>query len=239
VLLKLRGHPSIVGLVGFTPPIGDARTAPIFMQLATGGSLADVIHNPGTPPTTRAKWAVGIALGMRFCHKKQVIHRDLKPGNVLLDDHSEVMIADFGSSKNEQTMTSMSRVAGTLYYVAPEVTEIGADYDETVDVYSYGIVLWEIIKGIAPYKEFPLTHGAQEGNFLRAVKERAVRPNLDGIKDWVKDFLKTLWDGNPSIRPTFDGVLTKLASKDYAIVDGVDKAAVQDYRNRIEAREAH
>jgi hypothetical protein len=239
VLLKLRGHPSIVGLVGFTPPLGGAKVAPIFMQLATGGSLADLVRKPDSTPTTRAKWAVGVALGMRFCHSKQIIHRDLKPGNILLDERGEVKIGDFGSSKNEQTMTSQSRTVGTLHYVAPELTEVGGDYDETVDVYSYGILLWEIVKGIAPFAEFPITHQAQESAFLRAVRERNARPKLDAtIKDWVRELLQKLWDSTPSARPTFAQVLDVLAAKGYALLDGVDKAAVQDYRTRVETVEA-
>jgi hypothetical protein len=239
VLLKLKAHPAIIGLVGWVPPLGPSKVACIYMQYMENGSLSTGIHQMGASPTVKATWAVGLALGLRYLHHKEVVHRDIKPENVLLDEKNEVHIGDFGSAKNEATIVSLSRAAGTLWYVAPEFHGVGhTDYNFAVDVYSYAIVLWEIIKGEKPYSERKVTNPVQENAFLQGVREKHWRPNVTGWTGWIVRFLDELWDNSPTTRGTMDDVLDELAAHDYAILPGVDKAVVEAYRSRVEAAEA-
>jgi serine/threonine protein kinase len=240
ILFKLRGHPAVVGLVGYTPPLSGSNAAFVYMQYMVNDSLERGIYRTTPSPTVRAKWALGLAMAIRFFHRREVIHRDIKPGNVLLDERNEVCIGDFGSSKNESTLTSQSRAAGTLWYVAPELHIVGGDceYDAAVDVYSFGIVLWEIIRGERPYADHPVSNAAQEAVFLAGVREAGWRPRLDGLAGWMRDMLGRLWGGAPAARGTMDEAVATLAANHYAIVPGVDTAALQEYRTRLEAAEA-
>jgi serine/threonine protein kinase len=106
-----------------------------------------------------------------------------------------------------------------------------------VDLYSYAIVLWEIVTAAQPYQDVKLEHGAQIHGFYEKVRNQGLRPRLEGITPWVTTLLKRLWDYNPSERKDFDQVLIDLANHDYAIVPGVNKAVVQEYRDRLEMAE--
>jgi hypothetical protein len=238
VLLKVKGHPAVIGLVGFTPPLG-TNVSYIYMQYMENKSLDHAIHQTKPSPTLKAKWALGIAKGLEFMHRKEVIHRDIKPGNILLDGNNEVRIADFGSSVNQQTQTSRTRTGGvgTLFYIAPELHEGTDDSDAAVDVYSYAILVWEIITGEVPYQGVHLTNEAQKVSFLKKVRE-GLRPKLDGIPGWTKEFLSTRWLYAPMRRGTMDDVVSTLADHNYEIVPGVDSAVVADYHHRIEEVEA-
>jgi serine/threonine protein kinase len=101
------------------------------------------------------KIAIGIALAMRHLHRppNPIKHRDLKPANIVLDDHFEPHLIDFGLAKEEDGGFSPS--AGTPYYMAPEASEGNQGQGLEIDVYSYGIVLWEILSGSSIETVFP------------------------------------------------------------------------------------
>ncbi|KAJ1428443.1 Serine/threonine-protein kinase, active site [Sesbania bispinosa] len=118
------------------------------------GSLHDVLHEKNPPPSlewsVRYKIAVGIAHGLAYLHydcDPPIVHRDIKPKNILLDSDMEPHIADFGIAKLlDQSSTSNPSISvpGTIGYIAPENAYATANSRES-DVYSYGVVLLELI----------------------------------------------------------------------------------------------
>ncbi|KAI3829789.1 hypothetical protein L1987_03917 [Smallanthus sonchifolius] len=152
VLGKLR-HRNIVRLLGF---IHNDTNAMIVYEYMTNGSLGEALHGEGrllVDWVLRYNVAVGVAQGLAYLHHDchpPVIHRDVKPNNVLLDGNLEARIADFGLArmmvkKNE----TVSMVAGSYGYIAPEYGYT-LKVDEKSDVYSYGVVLMELIIGKRP-----------------------------------------------------------------------------------------
>lgn len=124
----------------------------ILMEWCPYGTLHDHIHN-GRQISSRilSNFAQQIANGMKYLHSKNIIHRDLKPSNILLTHRDTLKISDFGNHKLfDEGFTSIT-YAGTYAYMAPEVIR-GEPYSFPVDVWSYGVVLWEILIGIEPYK---------------------------------------------------------------------------------------
>ncbi|KAK1428440.1 hypothetical protein QVD17_17274 [Tagetes erecta] len=152
VLGKLR-HRNIVRLLGF---LHNDTNAMIVYEYMENGSLGEALHGQGqllVDWVLRYKIAVGVAQGLAYLHHDchpPVIHRDVKPNNILLDCNLEARIADFGLArmmvkKNE----TVSMVAGSYGYIAPEYGYT-LKVDEKSDVYSYGVVLMELITGRRP-----------------------------------------------------------------------------------------
>lgn len=126
----------------------------IIMEWCSYGTLHDHLHSGRQLSSkTLCRFTQQIASGMRYLHSKSIIHRDLKPSNILLTLGDVLKISDFGTHKQfseEITGTSVS-YAGTQAYMAPEVIR-SEPYSYPVDVWSYGVVLWEILIGDEPYK---------------------------------------------------------------------------------------
>lgn len=126
----------------------------IIMEWCPYGTLHDHIHSGRQlSATILSDFAHQIAHGMKYLHSKNIIHRDLKPSNILLTHHNVLKISDFGSHKvfksDKLPSTSIS-YAGTHAYMAPEVIR-SEPYSFPVDVWSYGVVLWEMLIGEKPF----------------------------------------------------------------------------------------
>lgn len=147
-------HPNIVGVYDW----GEANgTYFIVMEYVEGESLADLIHTEGRlHPDRAAEIAADIAAALGFAHRNGgVIHRDVKPGNVLITREGDVKVADFGiaraiSDTSDANLTKTGSVMGTATYFSPEQAR-GAPLDPRSDVYSVGCVLYEMIIGRPPF----------------------------------------------------------------------------------------
>jgi serine/threonine-protein kinase len=126
----------------------------IVMELIQGQSLYSIIAGSGPLPVDVAlRYAHEIASGLAVAHEAGLIHRDIKPANVMVTTSGQVKLADFGLAKsfqNSKPDAQPSGVVGTISYMAPEMAERG-EVTETVDVYSWGIVLFEMLTGRRPY----------------------------------------------------------------------------------------
>ncbi len=148
-LARLR-HAHIVALHGFGQ---DGAHAWIAMELVEGHSLAQEI--PATPERARAI-ATQICDALAYAHARGVIHRDLKPGNVLIDHEGRVKVADFGIAAalpgtSDDTRVTLEGVAiGTPAYMAPEALAGAAVSDPRLDVYSFGVLFYELLTGHLP-----------------------------------------------------------------------------------------
>jgi serine/threonine protein kinase len=149
-------HPNIctifeAGEIGGTPYMT--------MALIEGKSLTELIAEEYPIPTKRVAMIVRkIAQAMEVAHKQGIIHRDLKPSNIMIDGRREPIIMDFGLARREDSqddsrLTQDGLLIGTPIYMAPEVAKKGAALSGVItDVYSLGVILYELLTGKAPYK---------------------------------------------------------------------------------------
>ncbi|MBR6009036.1 MAG: protein kinase [Clostridia bacterium] len=146
-------HPNIVKLytVG-----SDQDTQYITMEYINGRTLSEIIRDEGPLSETRCvRYAVKILDALSQAHKKGIIHRDIKPDNILIDEDDNVKVADFGiarmaGSKEGSVTTNSNIVVGSVHYVSPEQAQYN-EADARSDIYSMGIVLYEMLTGTVPF----------------------------------------------------------------------------------------
>ena len=143
-------HPTIVPVYDY----GEEDGQPYFvMRYMPGGSLAERILEMPLPVAEAARILARLAPGLDAAHAKSIIHRDLKPANILFDQYDEPYISDFGIVKIVEagtTLTGQAMTIGTPDYMSPEQAS-GEMLDGRSDVYSLGIVLFEMLTGSLPY----------------------------------------------------------------------------------------
>ena len=142
-------HPAIVPVYDF----GEEDGQPYFvMRYMTGGSLSDRIKKGPMTVQEAAQLIAHIAPGLDEAHAKHIIHRDMKPGNILFDQFNEPYISDFGIAKLSEAQTNVtgSAIVGTPAYMSPEQAQ-GESIDGRSDIYALGVILFEMLTGQQPY----------------------------------------------------------------------------------------
>jgi serine/threonine protein kinase len=136
----------------------DAGQRWIAFRYAEGGSLADRIEGPPLDIDEILTVSVGVASGVDALHDAGVIHRDIKPGNIMLDGAGRALITDFGLAKRHDltALTQIGDVFGTTLYMAPEMIR-GDAATAASDIYALGCVLFECIAGLPPFSGNPLS----------------------------------------------------------------------------------
>jgi len=153
----------------------------------------------------KLKWALQTAKGMEYLHSKQLMHRDLKSYNILLDEDKSIRIIDFGASRLVDAKSMMTSTIGTLTWMAPEIFN-NQMYTEKADVYSYAIVLWEIMTRQMPFADLPsfnIPVAVTKGE--RPSFPKDVQTHPDAVK-----LIKACWSGKPKLRPSFSEIVTEL-----------------------------
>src|SRR5436305_10193013 len=143
-------HPNIVGIYDWGQEDG---TYFIVMEYVEGRSLRDLIRSEGLiDPGRAADITAEIASALAFAHRSGVVHRDVKPGNVLITPQGNVKVTDFGIARAGASdgLTQTGSVMGTATYFSPEQAQ-GLAVDGRSDVYSVGVVLYEMLVGAAPF----------------------------------------------------------------------------------------
>jgi eukaryotic-like serine/threonine-protein kinase len=186
-------HPNIVGI--FDRGQWDG-TYYIAMEYVEGRTLKDIVRERGpAPPEAAVDVVLQILRAARFAHQRGIVHRDLKPQNVLIDDEGRIKVADFGIARaGASDMTETGSVMGTAQYLSPEQAQ-GRPVDARSDLYSIGIVLYEMLTGRVPFDaESPVTVA------LKQVSEAPMLPR----------------EIDPAIPPALEGVVLRALEKDPA-----------------------
>lgn len=200
-------HPNIVGIYDF----GEAGGMYYFlMEFVDGANLRQLLRAESLDPKQALAIVPKICDALQYAHDKGVVHRDIKPENVMLTLDGKVKIADFGVAKlmrreGNATITLDNKVMGTPVYMAPEQIEHPGDVDHRADVFSLGVVFYEMLTGELPLGRFaPPSHKVKidvrlDDVVLRALeKERSLRyQRIDEVKTGIQTIVTTA----PTDRP--------------------------------------
>jgi predicted Ser/Thr protein kinase len=180
----------------------------IIMELCSH-SLFEVLHEQEKLPQygTLLDLATDIASAMAYVHRRAVIHRDLKTHNILLSDEGRAKIVDFGIAReNEKTFLDTKHAgAGTVAYMAPELF-VADGIDDKVDVYSFGVILWEMLTGRVPWDHKPFP-----AQIVMSVAVEGARLTIPkGVPSSIRRLIRDCWRQDPRLRPSFKEILVRL-----------------------------
>lgn len=181
-------HPNILSIydVG-VEKLEDQNIYYIVMEYIEGKTLKDIIREKGKLGLKQTiDFAIQIGKALKHAHSNHVIHRDIKPQNIMITEGSRVKVTDFGIARaaTTSTITVTSEAVGSVHYLSPEQAR-GAYTDEKSDIYSLGIVIYEMITGKLPYEgETPVSIA------LKHVQEEIVPPSM--VENTVPGALETI-----------------------------------------------
>uniref|UniRef100_UPI00398F8430 MAP/microtubule affinity-regulating kinase 3a isoform X6 n=1 Tax=Pristiophorus japonicus TaxID=55135 RepID=UPI00398F8430 len=197
-IMKCLNHPNIVKLFEV---IETEKTLYLVMEYASGGEVFDylVAHGRMKEKEARAKFRQ-IVSAVQYCHQKQIVHRDLKAENLLLDADMNIKIADFGFSNEFTIGNKLDTFCGSPPYAAPELFQ-GKKYDgPEVDVWSLGVILYTLVSGSLPF----------DGQNLKELRERVLRGKYRipfYMSTDCENLLKRFLVLNPSKRGTLEQIM--------------------------------
>jgi eukaryotic-like serine/threonine-protein kinase len=204
----------------------------IIMEYVSGKSLVDVLDQQNGPlPLEQVQyWLKGIVAGLSFLHDRGIVHRDLKPANVY-NENEIVKIGDIGLAKyiSQSRRNAQTESVGTVYYMAPEVAR--GQYGHEVDIYSLGIVLYEMLTGKLPFD------GESTGEIL--MKHLTEKPDLSSVPEQFRSVVSRALEKDPQKRiPS----MTQLGQEFQLAIDGKQAtveipAAEETLENRFEQPE--
>jgi serine/threonine-protein kinase len=193
-------HPNVVPLYEAGEKDG---TVYIVTRWVEGRELGTLIQDDGPlDAVTAARSAAQIADALEIAHEKGLIHRDVKPSNVILTAEGHVYLTDFGLAKRAETaagLTGADQMLGTVDYVAPELIE-GSEPDARSDIYSLGCVLYEMLAGEAPFAD---QRGGMAKMWAQVNAEPApVRDRRPDVPPALEEVMNQAMAKAPEARPT-------------------------------------
>ncbi|XP_029937998.1 mitogen-activated protein kinase kinase kinase 9 isoform X2 [Myripristis murdjan] len=212
-LFAMLHHPNIMALLGVC--LQEPNLC-LVMEFARGGPLNRALAGKRIPPCTLVDWAVQIARAMHYLHCQAIvpiIHRDLKSSNILILERVEMedlsnktlKITDFGLAREWHRTTKMS-AAGTYAWMAPEVIR-SSTFSKGSDVWSYGVLLWELLTGEVPFRGIDglaVAYGVAMNKLALPIPSTCPEPFARLMED--------CWSPDPHSRPLFTSVLDQLTA---------------------------
>lgn len=216
----------------------------IIMEYCPYGPLYDLLRaGERISPPRLVSWAKQIATGMAYLHAHHLIHRDLKSPNVLIGREEIVKISDFGTSRQWNQISTRMSFAGTVAWMAPEIIR-NEPCSEKVDIWSYGVVLWELLSGEVPYKD------VDSSAIIWGVGNNSLE--LPIPKTWPEGYallVKLCWASKPRNRPSFrhiqghlDIAAIEIMSKkndDYFETQETWKEEIRDHMKKVQANNSY
>ncbi|KAF8024408.1 hypothetical protein BT93_F1560 [Corymbia citriodora subsp. variegata] len=221
-------HPNVMAFYGVVQD-GPGGTLATVAEFMVDGSLRHVLlcKDKHLDRRKRLSIAMDAAFGMEYLHSKNIVHFDLKCDNLLvnLKDPSRPIckVGDFGLSKIKRNTLVSGGVRGTLPWMAPELLNGSSNkVSEKVDVFSFGIVLWEILTGEEPYANM------HYGAIIGGIVSNTLRPPIPGFCDqeWRR-LMEQCWAPNPTARPSFTEIAVRLRVMSAAAAASHGKAHAQ------------
>ncbi|XVE70929.1 hypothetical protein DITRI_Ditri10aG0109200 [Diplodiscus trichospermus] len=205
IMLRLR-HPNVVLFMG---AVTRSPHFSILTEFLPRGSLYKLLHrpNPQLDEKRRMRMALDVAKGMNYLHTSHptIVHRDLKTPNLLVDKNWVVKVCDFGLSRlKHHTFLSSKSTAGTPEWMAPEVLR-NEPANEKCDVYSFGVILWELVTLRIPWK------GLNPMQVVGAVGFQHRRLEIpEDVDPVVAQIIRECWQTEPHLRPSFAQLMSRL-----------------------------
>ncbi|XP_058480228.1 mitogen-activated protein kinase kinase kinase 11 [Solea solea] len=248
-LFSMLQHPNIITLKGVC--LQEPNLC-LIMEYASGGPLSRALAGRRIPPHVLVNWAVQIAKGMLYLHNEAivpVIHRDLKSNNILLAQPIEnecmegltLKITDFGLAREWHKTTKMS-TAGTYAWMAPEVIK-SSTFSKGSDVWSYGVLLWELLTGESPYRGIDglaVAYGVAVNKLTLPIPSTCPEP--------FAQLMSGCWHQDPHHRPMFSSILAQLTALEQQVKEEMPqdsfhslqedwKLEIQDMFDELRAKE--
>eukprot|EP01113_Clastostelium_recurvatum_P011084 TRINITY_DN15589_c0_g1_i2.p1 TRINITY_DN15589_c0_g1~~TRINITY_DN15589_c0_g1_i2.p1 ORF type:complete len:432 (+),score=12.71 TRINITY_DN15589_c0_g1_i2:24-1298(+) len=224
-MLAVNRHPCIINLLGVS--VHDKLVYFIFPWMHRGSLAKCALPNyiEGNK-ILKVLIALDISRGMNYLHNRKILHRDLKADNVLIQSLSKdpndvrVVICDFDRSREDATM--MTANIGTPRNMAPELFEPGKEYSNKIDVYSFGILLWQMSTSCIPFEKVHL-------NLIPFTVMNGGRPDIPPyLRPEISEMIASCWHQDPLIRPSFAQLIP--------ILEGIYSNLVREQAARERAR---
>ncbi|XWS31314.1 hypothetical protein CRYUN_Cryun23aG0066000 [Craigia yunnanensis] len=206
-------HPNVVAFYGVVPD-GTGGTLATVTEYMVNGSLRNVLIKKDRSLDSRKKLIIAMdaAFGMEYLHSKNIVHFDLKCDNLLVNlrdpQRPICKVGDFGLSRIKRNTLVSGGVRGTLPWMAPELLNGSSSrVSEKVDVFSFGISMWEILTGEEPYADMHC--GAIIGGIVKNILRPPIPERCD--PDWRK-LMEQCWSPDPESRPSFTDITNRLRS---------------------------
>lgn len=185
-------HPNIVK---YFETYDDIKYIYLCMELCQGGELFQHVIESKESFTEKkcAEYFMKLAKALEHCHSQGIIHRDIKPENIMFDNHGEVKFIDFGLATVRHKAKSDMDIAGTPYYIAPEV--LTYSYGKECDIWSLGICIYQLLTG-----KMPFNAGNQEKLFAKIKSGKFDMP--PSFSNDLQDLLKKMIEVDPKKRIT-------------------------------------
>ncbi|XP_058015899.1 mitogen-activated protein kinase kinase kinase 11 [Ahaetulla prasina] len=248
-LFAMLKHPNIIALKAVCL---QGPNLCLVMEYAAGGPLSRMLAGRRIPPHILINWAVQIAQGMEYLHCGAivpVIHRDLKSNNILLSEYVDdgevsgktLKITDFGLAREWHKTTKMS-AAGTYAWMAPEVIK-NSTFSRGSDVWSYGVLLWELLTGEVPYRGIDglaVAYGVAVNKLTLPIPSTCPEP--------FARLMTECWQQDPHARPSFASILDQLTVLETQVLHDLPqesfhsmqddwKVEIQDMFDELRAKE--